>query len=223
MLETQALVESETALFREWRDVNPNMVADGVVNPAAYCECQNRVLFVMKEVNDLGGGGWDLREFLQEGGRPQTWDNVTRWLTAINKLPANTNWSELETITEEDRKVALDSIATMNLKKEPGGHTAVYEQVAIAAKDNITLLERQFDLYCAELTICCGVGDLAYEIVFGSDGPRWQKTTRGIRYCEIGPKRFMVAYSHPEARISAPLLIYGLVDAVKEIRENITA
>ncbi|MGF1462343.1 MAG: hypothetical protein ACFB2Z_04125 [Maricaulaceae bacterium] len=218
MLTAQALEDAETALFREWREVCPNLVADGAVNPTAYCERQIRVLFVLKEVHDPGGGGWDLREFLREGGRRQTWNNVTRWLTAINNLPADTDCSEMATVTEADRKVSLDGIAAMNLKKEPGGHTAVSEQVYSAAKNHTTLLKRQFELYSPHLTICCGVGDLAYTAMFGNDGPVWRETSRGIRYCEISSNRFMIAYSHPEARVHAPILIYGLVDAVKEIR-----
>lgn len=31
----------------------------------------------MKEVN--GGKDWDLRKFLYDGGRSQTWDNIARW------------------------------------------------------------------------------------------------------------------------------------------------
>ena len=58
-------------------------------------------LFLLKEVN--GGEDWDLREFLREGGRKQTWDNVTRWVIGINHLERDIPWKELETITEEQR------------------------------------------------------------------------------------------------------------------------
>jgi hypothetical protein len=218
MIGAQPFADAETALFEEWRSVSPNMVTDGVVNPTSYCKQPNRVLLILKEVNSPGAGGWDLREYLRTGGREHTWNNVTRWLAAINNLPGATDWNEIIKITEEDRRAALSGLAAMNLKKVPGGHTAVPEQVANAAKDNTERLRRQFDLYQPHLTICCGVGDLAYGVLFGSSGPGWQQTTRGIRYCEVEPNRFMIAYSHPEARVHAPLLIYGLVDAVKEIR-----
>lgn len=218
-LDGPALSDAETKLFRDWRELSPNLVTDGAVNPIAYCESENRILLVLKEVNDPGGGGWDLREFLKAGGRQQTWTNVTRWLIAIANLPRDTDWDELVAITEDDRRRTLDGIAVMNLKKEPGGHTAIAEEVASTARDHTTLLKRQFELYRPHLTLCCGVGDLAYAVLFGRDGPKWQHTARGIQYCEIEPKRFLVAYSHPEARVHAPLLVYGLVDAIKEIRK----
>ena len=42
------------------------------------------IVFILKEVNDPDGGGWDLRQFLRNNGdRPQTWNNVARWVHGI--------------------------------------------------------------------------------------------------------------------------------------------
>ena len=43
-------------------------------------------LRLMVDLGVNGGEDWDLREFLREGGRKQTWDNVTRWVIGINHL-----------------------------------------------------------------------------------------------------------------------------------------
>ena len=49
-------------------------------------EKRDKNSILLKEVN--GGEDWDLREFLREGGRKQTWDNVTRWVIRNKSLRA---------------------------------------------------------------------------------------------------------------------------------------
>lgn len=60
------------------------MVKDGVVSWNDYLQSDIKILFVLKEVN--GSDNWDLRAFLREGGRADTWNNITRWLMGIRNI-----------------------------------------------------------------------------------------------------------------------------------------
>ena len=213
-----SIKEQESQLFSDWRARHQSLVSDGVVDEFAYAESSPKLLFVLKEVNDLGGGGWDLRAYLRDdGGRPATWDNVTRWVEGIRKLPSDIPWQTLESIDVDRRKAALRSIAVMNIKKVPGGHTANPDEIAAAAEADQQFLLRQYELYRPDLTICCGTAEAFQAIkAFGSE-PKWQSTRRGVWYYSPEPERYVISYSHPLARCAPPLLYYGLIDAVREI------
>jgi len=54
--------ESEDALFAEWRTKYDKLVTDGVINEDRYLSARLKILFLLKEVDDEEGGGWDLRD-----------------------------------------------------------------------------------------------------------------------------------------------------------------
>ena len=58
----------EERLFSVWSNGRSGFVTDGVADERLYRESETKLLFVLKEVNDLGGGGWDLREFVRKNG-----------------------------------------------------------------------------------------------------------------------------------------------------------
>lgn len=210
---------SEDELFDEWRIVSPKMVRDGAVSPEAYAASDLKVMLILKEVNDPGGGGWDLRNVLREGKRAQTWTNVARWMRGIHAMPEDLPWRELEPITTEDRRELLSSIAVINLKKEPGGHTSIGGEIAAAAGERGTLLRQQFSIYDPDLVIFCGTAGAGTSVLFPDVGPKWKKTSRGVSYASFGDGKTMISFSHPEARCPSPFIVYGLLDAVREIFE----
>ena len=65
-----SIAKQEMELFEEWSKSREYFVTDGVVSETDYSASKLKLCFVLKEVNDLHGGGWDLREFLRGGGRP---------------------------------------------------------------------------------------------------------------------------------------------------------
>lgn len=216
-----SIEERENELFSRWSASRNGFVSDGVVDENAYISSAPRILFVLKEVN--GGEDWDLREFLRDsGGRSQTWGNITRWVLGIRQLQSELPWRDLEDITEARRVETLRSICAMNLKKSSGGHTTDNNQLAVIAAEDRTFINEQFALYDADLTICCGsitCDLLSSQVDFGPN-PRWDMTSRGVWYHERQPGKFVISYSHPEARVQDSLLYYGLVDAVREVSIN---
>lgn len=207
---------AEEALFEEWRAYSPKMVTDGAADPDLYVQSDVRILLVLKEVNDPGGGEWDLRKFIREGGRSQTWNNVSRWPRGIRAMPRELTWDELEPISADDRRDLLSSIAAINLKKEPGGHTSVAAEIADAASLRSSLLRRQFSIYKPDLVICCGTAGWAVTTLLNEPPSQWSRTTRGVRYCRTEDGATIVDFSHPEARCPNPFIVYGLLDAVRE-------
>ena len=73
-------------------------------------------------------------------------------------------------------------------------------------------LREQFNLYSADLVICCGstVAEAFDACIKPGNIEPWRSTARGVDYLEYAPRRFVISYSHPEARVAANLLYYGL-------------
>jgi hypothetical protein len=210
----------ENKLFAQWELRRRDLVRDGVVDEAAFSKSRPKVLFLLKEVNSPGHGGWDLREFIRrDAGQPQTWDLVTRWVLGIKNIKNDAAWAELETITPQQRREALVSVVLMNLKKTPGGQTSNDAELKRVAREDSDLLKQQYRLYDPDLVVCCGsiVAELFEEVIQEPPSGPWASTKRGIRYKQLGSGKYVVGFSHPEARVDHSLLYYGLVDAVREI------
>lgn len=209
--------EQEEALFSEWERERSYLVRDGVVDEQSYVSSTSRVLLVLKEVNDENGGGWDLREYLRKGARWQTWNTVTRWIKGIQQLERDVPWSELGSPDEKMRQEYLRTLCVMNLKKSPGGASADHQEVRAVARDGRRFLNRQFALYDPDIVICGGTSDIFIEIIDFDKKPGWRLSTRGLRYWEFAPDKYLLRYYHPQVRYPAPFLYYGLLDAIREV------
>lgn len=213
--------KQEEALFAEWIRMSKidNFAKDGVVCERLYKASKPKLLFVLKETNKTQD--FDLRKFLSDGARAYTWDNVTRWVIGIRNCGKSHRWADLETITPELRAQHLASVAAINMKKTPGGHTTDAKLFRKAFAQDKDFIRRQIALYKADLVVLCGsIVVEGFKLACGSDfaGP-WRKTSRGIPFVEYRTGRFAINYSHPEARVQDCLLFYGLVDAVREIEQ----
>jgi hypothetical protein len=217
IFDAEELLMRENELLDKWAISYPGFIRDGVVNPEQYFAAKIKILYLLKEVN--GGADWDLRSFLRDGGRKQTWNNIARWTKGILSLPNEIIWEELENITDVERKELLQGISAVNIKKTSGSHTADEKMIKEAACRDAEFLQRQIDLYMPDIIICCGTEwDYWHEIM--KINPVWKRSRRGIWYFVEEPRRIVVSYSHPEARTKDCLLYYGLIDCVREIFDN---
>ncbi|MBI3298861.1 MAG: hypothetical protein HYZ75_11895 [Elusimicrobia bacterium] len=216
-----SITEKENSLFRRWRKKRPLAVSDGLVNERLYKSSSLKILFVMKETNNTPTG-FDLREFLRKPIRPQTWDNVARWLTGIASLHRDIPWKQLASVSDSHRAKMLGPIAVMNLKKIPGGHTTINDNLRLHAREDAGLLAEQFRLYKPDLVICCGtvVAEILSGIISIDHPSEWPTTSRGISYWPMKERGHIVSYAHPEARVDDCLIFYGLIDAIRELRRN---
>lgn len=209
-----SIKEEEKVLFDKLRDSNPIVVEDGIVDEAEYKASKYKILYVMKEVN--GGEGWNLKEFLKDGGRPQTWNNIARWTEGIFSLENDFKWDYLESNNEDRRKIMLKKIGSINLKKTPGTHTSNYKEIDKEAKANKELINKQVELYKPDIIICCGTFDSFVNNVLDAKDEKKEMTDRGIRYL-IYDDKLIISYAHPEARIRSSYMHYALMDAIREI------
>ncbi|MEC5319659.1 hypothetical protein VSX61_12035 [Brenneria populi subsp. brevivirga] len=212
-----SISEQEKELFNLWSVNHKGFVLDGVVSEADYLESGLKLCFVLKEVNDIDGGDWDLRKYVHEGGRWQTWDNVTRWVKCIRSIDHEMGWEKLANISLEDRQQTLRSICAMNLKKTPGGHTTERACFATAVVEDKLFIQKQYALYHPDITICCGTG-WDFRWILDLNDCEVFETRRGIQWFLNRDRRPVIIYSHPAARVHSPLLVYGLSDAVREIQ-----
>ncbi|MBQ2960463.1 MAG: hypothetical protein IJE09_04485 [Oscillospiraceae bacterium] len=210
------MIVKQKELFTKWKKDRESFVSDGLVDEAEYLNAPRKLLFLLKEVN--GGESWDLCEFLRKGGRAQTWNNVARWVEGIFNLEREIPWTELDADKKSNEQRRLDmlkKICAVNVKKSPGGHTSVNDEICDAGKRDAEYLREQLAIYEPEIIICCGT-DWVYSKELAINELQWQRTSRGIWYTYDG-NRLVIAYLHPEARVQSSLIYYGLIDAVKEI------
>ena len=211
------VVVEEESLFQSWRKTRSGFVEDGVISEQDYLTSSPSIVVILKEVNDPDGGDWDLRQFLRNGGRPQTWNNVARWIHGIRNRGQGDDWpNQYEKISEEFRIEVLRSICVINLNKSPGTHTTKIEKLKKVATEDAVLIKSQYAIYDPDLTICGGTGDL-FRTVADHGKHQWRQTRRGIWWYQRAPEKVVIAYSHPAARGQSSLLHYGLIDAVNEL------
>ena len=121
---------------------------DGIVNEAIYRNEKNKVLFVLKETNDLNGS---LCEFLNHGapgnGR-KTWQPCCKWAGVL------IDEDKKAYSTSDERKGTLQRIAAINLKKISGTATSSNDYINWA-KEHIDLLKKQFDEINPDIIVLC--------------------------------------------------------------------
>ncbi len=210
------IASQEEACFAKWRKRHSHVVPDGAVHPSMYEASDPKLLFVLKEVNDKDDSNWSLCEYLKEGGRGQTWNNVARWVTALNQEGPNRRWDQIRDV-ENVRRCRLRGIAAMNVKKTAGTGSSNWNELVKFATEDADLLEEQFAIYEPDFAILCGL-PLDWIPQFHCVRPQW--TNRGIEYREYVDGKYGIAFWHPQARYPAQFLYYALADAATEIRER---
>lgn len=210
--------DAETKLFSQLKINDQCIVTDGVANEKEYLDSKYKILYVMKEVNSYQNGGWSLTEFLSNGAITQTWDNIARWTEGILNLEKDIDWEYLSKDNDLRRHKYLKKIASINLKKTPGRHTSIANEISMATKNNKDFIKKQVTLYQPNIIVCCGTSGLFVKYCIDSDFT-WQMTSRGIKYM-ILDNTIIVSFSHPEARVADHYLYYALIDAIREILEE---
>ncbi len=208
----------ENEMFDRWLKHRNGFVKDGLVNEDAYISSKKKILYLLKEVNDSNGGGWDLRDYVKSGARASTWNNITRWTIGLQNIDSDISWNEIEHIDAEQRQVTLQSICAVNLKKTPGGSVCNTEELNRIAEEDKDYLNQQIQLYDPDILICCGTSDEYHKIHENED--EWKMTSQGIWYYERMSNKYVLAFVHPEARIKSNFTYYMLINAVKEIMSD---
>ncbi len=196
-------------------------MSDGVVNLSNFKGL--KIVYILKEVNDKNRKkDGDLRDYLAEGGRRQTWNNIALWTYGLKNLKINYYWKDLEVkLNEPDfRKDQLQQICAFNIKKTPGHNKSNSNVIEKYGKEDREFIRKQFDIYSdCNLFICCGtpIAPIMRKYIVEERFDEWDITKKGIRYKTLGENKHLIWYSHPEARVDNNILYYGLIDSVREI------
>lgn len=214
----------ENSLFKEWKAESLKFIPDGVVDEAVYIGTKQKVLFILKEVN--GGENWDLRTFLKNGGRKQTWNNIALWQFGIQNIKNNYTWKDLKKKLNKNFRIEqLNSIVALNIKKEAGGHTSNSKEIWKYAnkKRNKEFLRRQIKIYNPHIIICCGTptADIVKSYQLVEKFEKWKLSTLGIKYHITEDNEIIINYCHPAARIDDNFKYFPLIDTIKEIQNLI--
>ena len=207
------LSSEENRLLDEWGSSVPGFIRDGCANPEKYVDAPVKLLFVLKEVN--GGQDWDLREFMNDGCRPQTWNVIARWIEGIFNISHDYSWDEMQNDNDHRRKTYIPQVSAVNVKKTSGGNVADSRLIQDSVEKSKDYLRKQLQLYQADIIVLCGTGK-QYQTAIRNK-PNWKMTSRGIWYYIDDNNSIVISFSHPEARTKECFLYYGLIDAVKEI------
>lgn len=213
------LPRTEEKLFREWRQSRPGLIRDGVVDAIEYRTAEPTIVFVLKEVNDIHDPAWDLREFLRNGARGKTWNNVTRWTRGVKPGGDEVPWNQAKPVTKKLRADRLRGVAAMNVKKTSGQGPSDMDVVLDIARQDAEFLRRQFALYSADITVCCG---LHLNVLPQFAKSKVLTTTNGTPYVEWESGKYAIQHWHPEARFPDRLLYYSLANAAAELRRDAT-
>lgn len=211
------LKASEADLFARWRRRRPDLISDGLVDEPCYMNSGIKVVFLFKEANSPGIGGWDLvADQLRTGGSGTTWCNAARWTYGLQNLDKEVRWDELESWYKNHRMKSLWSSCYINLNKSPGGSSSDDKEIELAATVDRDLILEQIKLYRPQLIVCGGTGDVAFQL-FGKLKGDWKLTSRGVYWFLTNDSVPVIAIAHPAARIGAAIQFYTLVDAAREI------
>ena len=221
------IIKKEEELFNKWKEKRERFSADGIIDFTTYKNSKNKILFLMKEVNSEVG--FNLKEELNKGGRRATWGPLSAWVYGIINIQNNIHWNEIKELNNNlKRKELLKSICVVNIKKSSGGNVSNNKDLLTIAQEDVVFFNQQLNIYITnpsttpDLIIGCGSSVSGY---FNNNfkisiKKIWKMTKRGIWYFEYLPNKFFISYSHPGARVSPNLLYYGLIDAVREIKEQ---
>ncbi|HEX4581115.1 MAG TPA: hypothetical protein VH139_03595 [Acidobacteriaceae bacterium] len=167
--EQRVFFMTEELIFSKYRAGGAKIIPDGALSQKSYESARLKVLVVLKEPNDKNGEwcdeGGDIRRHGWEGGREKTWPNLARWAYLFENPGATYSEADSAVADLEKRKANLRRLVVMNLKKEPGSHSAhlpTIEQYAFKYED---LLRKQFSIYKPALTIAGGTHPILVKLM----------------------------------------------------------
>lgn len=157
-----ARIENEIrALKTENEKILP--ISDGIINIDCYLSAKYKILWILKESNDLNdnneGGGWSLTESInkltQWENQPQTGRITFQRIiySTYGLLNDFVLWKNMPHIRNNEVFEVIKKIAYVNVKKIPGHTSSNPHEIEQAYFANRDLLKRQINLYNPDIII----------------------------------------------------------------------
>jgi len=220
----KSIVEQENIIFDNWSNL---IVKDGIVNEDCFLSTKIKILVIMKETNGYVNNEQDLRLFLKQGARGDTWNNIVRWIYGLQNLDTDINklWKNISYVNNDTRIKYLSTISSINLKKKPGGASTNLKELKDESKNNIEHLKKQISLYENLNFVLCGSRDVAnlinkYEL-FG----KIEFLQHNDTYVQIAQvnNTIIISYYHPQVKgkgSSKEKLFKNLILSVNDYLHN---
>lgn len=138
-------------IMAAWKERYPNnfLAYDGIINYFTYQESTKKVLFILKEVNNKQN--WIEEKAFKYGNSP----NISAMINTneITYFPTLKEWASIISSSNSN----FDNVAIMNLTKVPGleNTNKTGNRYLTHARDNIDLLEAQYNVIEPDYIVCC--------------------------------------------------------------------
>jgi hypothetical protein len=210
--------QKEDEFFSNFPIPAKGFVRDGIVEEESFSMSNPKLLFLLKEPNSPGEGGWSLLDHIHTDKRTPTFDTIAKWVVGIRNLPNSIQWEFVKDISPYSRISALNYVVLFNLKKIPG--YGIADEIALEkyVERNAELIKKQFSIYTPDIVICCGKSTARLFTKFISPITKpWQTTKSEIPFREYEPNKILFASSHPQARVNKERQYSAIVNAINEI------
>jgi hypothetical protein len=197
------------------------VILDGPINPKVYYSTTPKVLWLMKEPYDTGGGGWDFSEACKDsdfrnglvfGSARPTWQPVVYIAHCVENDFAS--YDSIDDLSENRSMLnALDSIAWVNIQKLPSKNVTEtdMEDIFVAAEKYENLLLKQLKLFEPDVIICGGTVSVAKQFL----GDISKVNENGYDYLVWGKTAVIPAYHPAQRNMSRKDYVDSLVGYVK--------
>lgn len=208
------LREREDELFGRWKGHRHGFLCDGAGRE--FDQEPIRVVYLLKEaVGNIDGeeAAWDLRDFIDDGGRRWTWNNIARWTAfVLDGAP----WSGVVDMPLQKRAPLIRRITGLNLKKVPGASVSDMRVIHRFAMEDSQWIREQLSLYKPHLIVACGTFCVAEPLLGYSEANRVQLEAGT---CHVSEEwGVLLNFWHPQARISPKNLFDSFVARVGQLR-----
>lgn len=208
------LREREDELFERWKGHRRGFLRDGA-GREFHCE-PVRVVYLLKEAVgniDAEEAAWDLRDFIDDGGRRWTWNNIARWTAfVLDGAP----WSSVTDMPLQKRAPLIRRIAGLNLKKVPGASVSDMGVIHRFAMEDTRWLREQLSLYKPHLIVACGTFWVAERLLGYSKENRVKLDDGACHFSEEWG--VLLDFWHPQAWISKKDLFDSFATRVCQLR-----
>ncbi|ANS76115.1 hypothetical protein AWM70_17260 [Paenibacillus yonginensis] len=203
-------------LYQNWLQSHPgHFVTGGVVDEDMFSSCEVKLLFLLKEVNDVDQiENWSLVQLMQDQIERmefyRIWETVGLWNFGL--LQGFPPYQKLKYMKEANITEGLLNIATTNLKKTGGSGESNYEEIKEHAIMNKELWMREIEIIKPDVVICGGTFPIVQEIL------GFEATT-----CDSGAligkamNTLFVDFYHPMYRVSPKVLYAYFKETMKSL------
>lgn len=188
-----------------------SIIQDGIINREFYGLDNPKILFICKEHNQLAGEvlNGDYKIWWNEGLKYRFAHRISEWAFGILN-----NFPSIETITDDQKKIALKSIIFLNVKKIAGKSQSEYKDLKEIIEWSRTLIIDQITEINPDIIICSlSYSDLVQNLF---SAPSYTSSGHDINYF-IWNDKIVVEFYHPSIRWSRSATYYLLKNVIQSV------